>query len=218
MTIQSSVQIGEVIHNAVVFNIKNWSGDAMNSDSLIQAVQDFFLVLEERKIAYVLVGGIAILHYVEGRNTQDLDLLMAVSSLDKLPELKITSRDAYFIRAHYGELQVDILLTQNPLFKKVHQAYAKVQKFLDRNIPLATVEGLLLLKLYALPSLYRQGNFARVGIYENDIATLLHYYQPDTAALLTEISKHVNETDFEEIKAIVSDIQNRIKRFKNESR
>ncbi|MCC6259605.1 MAG: hypothetical protein IT311_01980, partial [Anaerolineales bacterium] len=76
----------------------------------------------------------------------------------------------------------------------------------------------LLLKLYALPSLYRQGNFARVGIYENDIATLFHYYQPDPAALLTEISKYVNETDFEEIKNVVSDIQNRIKRFRSESR
>jgi len=218
MTIQSSVQIGDVIRNAVVFNVKNWLGGTMNSDSLIQSVQDFFAVLEERKIDYVLVGGIAILHYVEGRNTQDLDLLMAVSSLEKLPELKITSQDMYFAHANYGELQIDLLLTQNPLFKKVHKEYSKVQKFLDRNIPLATVEGLLLLKLYALPSLYRQGNFARVGIYENDIATLFHYYQPDTAALLGEISKYVNETDFEEIKGVVSDIQRRINRFKNESR
>jgi predicted nucleotidyltransferase len=217
MTIQSSVQIGNIIRNAVLFNVKNWQGSAMNSDSLIQSVQDFFTVLEERKIDYVLVGGIAVLYYVEGRNTQDLDLLMTLSSLEKLPELKITSRDMYFARANYGELQIDLLFTQNPLFKKVHKAYSRVQKFLDRNIPLATVEGLLLLKLYALPSLYRQDNFARVGIYENDIATLLHYYQPDTAALLSEISKYVNETDFEEIKRIVSDIQNRIKRFKNES-
>ncbi len=190
----------------------------MSSDSLIQSVQDFFSVLEERKIDYVLVGGIAILHYIEGRNTQDLDLLMAVSSLDRLPELKITSQDMYFVRATYGELQIDVLLTKNPLFKKVHKEHSKVQKFLDRNIPLATVEGLLLLKLYALPSLYRQGNFARVGIYENDIATLLHYYQPDTAALLGEISKYVNETDFEELQSIISDIQKRISRFKNESR
>lgn len=218
MTIQSSAQIGDVIRNAVVFNVKNWLGGMMNSDSLIQSVQDFFAILEERKIDYVLVGGIAILHYIEGRNTQDLDLLMEVSSLDKLPELKITSQDMYFARANYGELQIDLLLTKNPLFKEVHKKYSKVQKFLDRNIPLATVEGLLLLKLYALPSLYRQGNFARVGIYENDIAALLYYYQPDIDALLGEISKYVNETDFEEIKGIVSDIQKRISRFKNGSR
>ncbi len=218
MTIQSSAQIGNVIRNAVVFNVKNWVGGMVNSDSLIQSVQDLFTVLEQRKIDYVLVGGIAILHYVEGRNTQDLNLLMAVSSLEKLPELKVSSQDMYFVQANYNELQVDVLLTQNPLFKKVHSEYSKVQRFLDRNIPLATVEGLLLLKLYALPSLYRQGNFARVGIYENDIATLLHYYQPDVPPLLNELSKYVNENDFAEIKGVVSDIQNRIKRFKNEAR
>ena len=44
MTIQSSVQIGNVIRNAVVFNVKNWLGGTMNSDSLIQSVQDFFTV------------------------------------------------------------------------------------------------------------------------------------------------------------------------------
>jgi hypothetical protein len=84
MTIQSSEQIGDVIRNAVVFNAQNWLGGPMDSDSLVQAVQDFFA--------------------------------------------------------------------------RVYQAYSTVQEFLDRDIPLATVEGLLLLKLYALPSLYRQGN------------------------------------------------------------
>jgi len=217
MTIQSSVQIGHVIRNAVVFNVKNWLGGMMNSDSLFQSVQDFFTILEQRKIDYVLVGGIAILHYVEGRNTQDLDLLMAVSSLEKLPELKVSSQDMDFVRATYNELQIDVLLTRNPLFKKVHDEYSRSERFLDRDIPLATVEGLLLLKLYALPSLYRQSNFARVGIYENDIATLLHYYQPDMPSLLSELSKYVNENDFAEIKGVVSDIQNRINRFKNES-
>ena len=93
ITIQSSTQIGDVIRNAVVFNIKNWLGGMMNSDSLIQSVQDFFALIEQRKIDYVLVEGIAILHYIEGRNTQDLDVLMEVSSLEKLPELKISSQD-----------------------------------------------------------------------------------------------------------------------------
>lgn len=218
MTIQSSAQIGNVIRNAVAFNVKNWPGGSMNSDSLIQSVQDLFSVLEQRKTDYVLVGGIALLHYVEGRNTQDLDLLMALSSLEKLPELNISSQDMYFVRAEYGELQIDILLTKNPLFKKVHKKYSKEQRFLDRNINIATVEGLLLLKLYALPSLYRQSNFSRVGIYENDIATLLHDYEPDINALLVELSKFVNESDLAEIKNIVADIQKRIKRFKSEAR
>ena len=218
MTIQSSVQIGNVIRNAVVFNIKNWLGGSMNSDSLIQSVQDLFSVLEQRKIDYVLVGGIALLHYVEGRNTQDLDLLMSLSSVEKLPELNISSQDTYFVRANYGKLEIDVLLTKNPLFKKVHSKYSKEQRFLDRNIPIATVDGLLLLKLYALPSLYRQGNFARVGIYENDIATLLHDYEPDVNTLLSELSNFLSESDLAEVKNILSDIQKRIKRFKNESR
>ncbi|RIK28441.1 MAG: hypothetical protein DCC56_16405 [Anaerolineae bacterium] len=189
----------------------------MNSDSLIQSVQGFFTLLEERKIEYALVGGIAILHYVEGRNTQDLDLLMALSSLEKLPELVISEQDENFVRAKYGELQIDVLLTQNPLFKKVQSDYSTAQNFLDRDIPLATVEGLLLLKLYALPSLYRQGNFARVGIYENDIATLLHYYKADTSSLLSELSKFMNATDLAEIQKILAEIQVRIERFKDDA-
>jgi hypothetical protein len=74
----------------------------------------------------VRVGGIAILHYIEGRNTQDLDLLLTVSSLKKLPELKITSQDINFVRANYGELQIDLYLTRNPLFKKFTK---RIQRF-----------------------------------------------------------------------------------------
>jgi hypothetical protein len=80
------------------------------------------------------------------------------------------------------------------------------------------VEGLLLLKFFALPSLYRQGNFARVGMYENDIAILLHEYEPDMKVLLSELAKYLNESDIASIKSILDDIQKRIKRFKNESR
>ncbi|MGC1374990.1 MAG: hypothetical protein WA821_02125 [Anaerolineales bacterium] len=189
-----------------------------NSDSLLQSVQDLFALLEERKIDYVLVGSIALLYYVEGRNTEGLDLLVPFASLEKLPEIKISSQDTFFARGDYNRLQINVLLTENPFFKRVQRKYSKTEPFLDRNIPIASVEGLLLLKLYALPSIYRQGNFARVGIYENDIATLLHYYQPDVSALLKELSGYVNESDLAEIKSIVTDIQNRIDRFKNESR
>jgi len=217
MAIRSSANIGTVIRDAVAFDIKNWSGAVMNSDSLLQSVQALFALLEQRQIAYVLVGGIALLYYVEGRNTQDLDLLMARSSLDKLPEFEISSQDRDFARARYGELQIDVLLAENPLFGEVHKNYSQVQQFLDSRIPLATVEGLLLLKLYALPSLYREGNFARVGIYENDIATLLHYYQPDVMGLLNVLSRYVNESDLTEIKSIVNDLESRIYRFKKDS-
>jgi hypothetical protein len=217
MTIQSSVQIGNVIRNAVVFNVKNWLGDTMNADSLLESVEHLFALLETRQIEYVLVGGIALLHYVEGRNTEDLDVIMALSSLKKLPEIKVTSQDMYFVRGEYGELQIDILLTKNPLFEKVQNKYAVNRHFLERDIPFATVEGLLLLKLYALPSLYRQGNFARVGIYENDIATLIYEYKPDLSLITNELSTYVNDSDFTEIENIISEIQQRIARFQKGS-
>jgi hypothetical protein len=78
MTIQSSTQIGEVIRNAVVFNVNNWTDGMVNSDSLIQSLQDLFTVLEQRKVDYVLAGGIALLHYIDGRNTQDIGILMSL--------------------------------------------------------------------------------------------------------------------------------------------
>ena len=42
MNLYSSAQIGEIIRNAVAFNVKNWLEGSMNSDSLIQTIQDLF--------------------------------------------------------------------------------------------------------------------------------------------------------------------------------
>jgi hypothetical protein len=75
------------------------------------------------------------------------------------------------------------------------------------------VEGLLLLKLYALPSLYRQGDFARVSLYENDIAVLVQAYSPDLPSLLQTLSEHLSASDLAELRSIVADIQERIARF-----
>ena len=65
-----------------------------NSDWLIETVARFFSLLCERQIDYVLVGNIALLQYVEGRNTEDIELIMAVSALERLPELQLETRDA----------------------------------------------------------------------------------------------------------------------------
>ena len=215
MTIHRVSQIGGVVRNAVAFNFKNPSEVLMNADSLLARVEQLFHLLDSRKVDYVLVGGIALLTYVEGRNTQDIDLIMALSSLTKLPEIKITSQDMYFAHGQFGELQIDILLTKNPLFDKVARKYSTEKQFMDRRIKCATVEGLLLLKLFALPSLYRQASFERVGIYENDVATLLNAYQPKRESLMSELKKHLNETDMSELQNILTDIEARIKRFSN---
>ena len=212
-TPQPKVHIGNVIRNAVVFNFKNWRGGTMNADTLLQTVARLFAVLHERQIDYLLVGGVALLQYVEGRNTEDIDLIMALPSLKKLPEIQIASQDVNFARGKFDELQIDILLTRNPLFEKVQRKYATTQRFAERNIPCATVEGLLLLKLYALPSQYREGNFARVGIYENDIATLIHDYRPQLEPLFAELARHLSDSDLAAVREVVAEIQQRIERF-----
>lgn len=218
MTIHSVPQIGSIVRNAVAFNFKNSPEVIMSADSLLSQVERLFDLLESRKVDYVLVGGIALLTYVEGRNTQDIDLIMASPSLAKLPEIKIESRDMYFARGKFGELQIDILTTKNPLFAKVEKKYAVTKEFMERQIRCVTVDGLILLKLFALPSLYRQGSFERVGIYENDIATLLHAFNPDMEPLLKELGTHLNETDMAEARTILKDIEGRIKRFRKASK
>lgn len=213
-TTQTPVDIGTVIQNAVVFDFKQWPGGAMNSDSLPQAIERLFALLEQRSIDYVLVGGIALLTYVEGRNTQDIDLIVAVSALEELPEIALLSRDRYFARGQFDGLQIDLLLTDNPLFALIRQQHVTTRQYQARDIPTATVAGLLLLKLYALPSLYRQGDFARVGIYENDIATLLYDYPTPMGQLLEELARHLPATDMAEVRAIGAEIEQRIARFR----
>ena len=186
----------------------------MNADSLLAQVEQLFKLLETRNVEYVLVGGIAMLTYVEGRNTQDIGLIMTLPSLAKLPEIRIESQDMYFSRGKFGDLQIDILLTQHPLFAKVEKNYTISREFNDRSIRCATVEGLILLKLFFLPSLYRQGSFERVGNYENDIASLIYSFKPELEPLLLELSKHLNETDTGEVRRIVADVEARIDRFR----
>jgi len=209
----SRVRIGEVIRNAVVFNLKNASRDSVNADSLIETVARFFQMLHERQIEYALVGGVALLQYVEGRNTEDIDLIMALASLEKVSEVKIETQDADFARGKFGDLKVNILLTTNPLFERVCKHHVTTGRFVEQEIRCATVDGLILLKLYALPSLYRQGNFARVGLYENDVTTLIQAYQPNLDSLLGELAHYLNESDLSQVRQIVTEAQERIERF-----
>ena len=157
------VHIGKVVRNARVFNFRNPPGGSLNDSALLEAVDRLFALLEERQIDYLLVGGIALLQYVEGRNTEDIDLIMSLSSLERLPELRKVGQEDDFARADFAGLQIDLLLISNPLFDEVHRRHATRQRFAEREIPCATPEGLVLLKLYALPSLYRQGNVTRRG-------------------------------------------------------
>ena len=207
------VHIGKVVRNALVFNFNNPPGETVSDSALLDTVERLFSLLEERRIDYLLVGGIALLQYVEGRNTEDIDLIMALSSLERLPEIRKVGEERDFARGDYEGLQIDLLLTRNPLFEEVRRRYATRRPFVEREIPCATPEGLVLLKLYALPSLYRQGNLTRVALYETDILMLMDRQKVDVEPLFAELAPHLSATDLESLRRIADEIRQRIERF-----
>lgn len=205
--------IGEIIRNGVLFDMKNWGSESLDVDRLPEAVEQLFNILAERQIDYLLVGGIALLSYIEGRNTQDIDFILARSDLDTLPELSILEENRDFARSTFDTLQVNLLLTSNKLFKLVRDRYATERQFGNRTIRCATVEGLVLLKFFALPSLYRQGQFNKVTIYENDITQLLLNYSINLSELFKILAGYIIPTDLEELQSTANDIQARIQRL-----
>ncbi len=163
-------------------------------------------LLEERGIDFVLVGGLAVLQWVEGRNTIDIDLLMAEEDAARIPELAIIERDRDFIRAEFHGLVVDVLLTANPLFDLVAMRHAVRREFGRREIQCATPEGLILLKLFALPSLYRQGRGAKIAVYEGDIRSLLAVEQQDSTELLDQLRPYLVDSDIAELRRLTAEI------------
>jgi hypothetical protein len=175
-----------------------------------QDAMDLFRLLAERRVDYLLVGGMAMLTYIKGRNTKDVDLLMSVAALEQLPELKIEDRNDFFARGKFKSIQVDLLLTKNPLFKIVAEKFATQHPFDELAVPTATIEGMILLKLFALPSLYRQFDWERIHVYEGDVKTLLALHKPAMEQLFNLLEPHIPPTDLKELKKIVSEEQQRI--------
>jgi hypothetical protein len=205
--------ISEIVKNGILFDLKNWQKGMSNTDQFVQFIENVFDTLTDRNIDYLLVGGVALLSYVDGRNTQDIDLILAKSDLKALPEITIIEENNDFIRGEFRNLTIDILLTQNKLFNKIIQEFATIRQFGTKNIRCVSVEGLVILKFYALPSLYRQGKFERVSIYENDILLLLLNYSVDLKEVLQILSNYLLPSDLEELNEIATDIESRIKRF-----
>ena len=213
-----TVAIGEIIQNGILFDMKNWNDEFSNPGNLPAVIDRLFLTMQERNIDYLLVGGVALLSYIEGRNTQDIDLILAKNDLESLPEIEIAEENKDRAFGRFETLRVDLLLRQNPLFEEVIKNCVAERKFGNAVVKCVTVEGLILLKLYALPSLYRQGQFSRVSIYENDILLLMLNYAVDIEGILQTLTAHLLATDLEEVKNVVADIRGRIKRFQQQKR
>lgn len=176
-----------------------------------QDALDLFRLLAERRAEYLLVGGVAMLTYVNGRNTRDVSLLMSAATLAQIPELVLEDKNDFFARAKFRSVQVDLLLTQNPLFKIVAEKFAAKHRFAELEVPAVTVEGLIVLKLYALPSLYRQMDLDRAAIYETDITMLIARHSPELEPLIALVHQHVEAGDKKELEKIISECRERAK-------
>ena len=187
-------------------------------DNLPQQIHELFALLRDRNVPYLLVGGVALLRYIDGRNTEDIDLLLSVESLSALPEITLSDQNPFFARGAFKNLRVDLLLTANPLFKLVQDKFATAHRFHELDVRCATVEGLILLKLYALPSLYRQGNTQRIALYETDILMLAQRYHPDMQRLLDTLNPYLEAGQLQSLMDIVLDIRQRISRIDNAAR
>lgn len=182
----------------------------MDLTELYDSVGDLFDLLDRRGIDYVVAGGIAMLAHVQGRNTQDIDLILSREAVAALPELVVEDENDNFLRAKFEQLQVDVLLAANRFFAKIAENESALQQFADRKVRCATPRGLALLKLFSLPSLYRQGDFTRVRLYEGDIEALLASFELPKASLLEPLRGELLESDVAELEQVVDDIQRKI--------
>ncbi|OAI43673.1 hypothetical protein AYO38_10535 [bacterium SCGC AG-212-C10] len=207
------LSIGGIVRDGVAFDPKRWKHGGVDIRGIPDDVREFLAALQAHSVIPVLVGGIAMLQHIEGRNTQDVDVIISSDELSRIPELVVDSRDRDFAFAHFQDLRVDVLLTSNPLFAFVRRQMAHPVEFLEGAMQCATVEGLVLLKLYALPSLYRQGDVVRISLYESDIKSLLAMYDVPLEELFGLLETHLRSTDMAELRRLVADLRVDVGRF-----
>jgi hypothetical protein len=154
---------------------------------------------------YVLVGGLAIRLYIESRNTEDIDILCSSNSaLTLIPNAKL-NKD--FGNGMYKDIKVDFLLTENKFFNRIFNQYKQVITVEDLELTVVTVEGLILLKCYALPALYQQGNFRRADLYEADLKGLLRISNINEEDIYTELKPFMLQGHLSEVMNLLNEIR-----------
>lgn len=220
----SLLRVGQVLLDAWETGAHQWTESPLRAAELKDAPSpampiprdalDLLRFLQGSGTPYLLIGGMAMLTYVPGRSTKDVDLLISMEAMRTVPELKVEDENEFFARGRFRSLQVNFRLTSNPLFKLVQERFATWHRFAELEAPCATVEGLIVLILHALPSLYRQMDLDRAALYENDIAMLLIHHRPDIRALLALVESHVAQGDIRELRKIATEASDRAERLR----
>jgi hypothetical protein len=125
-----SVAIANIVQNALLFDLKNWGSTMPEMDRISQAVQQSFTLLTERQINYLLVGDIALVSYLDGRNTQDIGFILSKEELQAMPEIAIIEENQDFARG-VTDLE-ELTITANDIQARIQRFHAQ-QHRLESN-------------------------------------------------------------------------------------
>ncbi|MEM8505019.1 MAG: hypothetical protein AAF716_17925 [Cyanobacteria bacterium P01_D01_bin.1] len=171
-------------------------------------------LLETKGIDYALFGGVAMMVIApDARPTDDYDFIAQRSDFESISELAKISSDKNFGRYRHNATIVDTLFTENPVFAYALENYSANCLIADKTIRSLSPSGIALLKLYALPSLYLQGQHVRVATYEQDLE-ILFIVDPkiDEDTLLNFLSKHLVQSQIAELRNTCEDIRQKLAR------
>lgn len=181
--------------------------------AMVNTVQlvTFITLLESKGIEYALVGGAALMIMDDcKRPTDDIAFIVSRRDIEQLQELTQQSSDRNFGRYLYQGTQIDALYRDNPIFEYVMGNCLDSAVIEGKKIVRASPAGIILLKLYALPSLYQQGQQRRAMIYENDISALLiQGIAVDFDAILKVLAGELLPSQIKELSNILEDCQRR---------
>lgn len=184
--------------------------------AMINAAQlvAFVTLLESMDIEYALVGGAALLTMDDcQRPTDAFDFNISKADINRVSELTQESSDHNFGRYSYKGVRIDALYRSNPVFSYVIDNCVDTVTLEGKSIIRATPEGIIVLKLYVLPSLYLQGQQRKAVTYENDILGLL--MQPVDVSfdrMLKVLARELLPSQINELRDILEDCQRRAQR------
>lgn len=207
------IHLGQTIEFGRLYDHMSSEEEEVESQGLADRVLRMFNTLNESGARYTLVGGLALLRYVHTRCPNEIEVIMGVQSLKKVPQMKLLAKQGHLIKAELEGIDLVLLMTSDPLFARVQKAHTRLQEFQGQEVVIATIQGLIMLHLYELPGFYRSASFARSSHYEHDLLSLMYYYFPDMKKIVKELSNYVNEEDLKEIQDAIVELERRLARF-----
>lgn len=201
--------ICQSIYDANAFNIRNWrDGFPVDYDMLPELVLKFLKLLEEKQVDFCIVGGIAYLAYIQDRNTKDLDILISVTELEKIIDyVEVTNKDVNFTNARFEGMAVDFLKTSNAIFAYVKEHETTSYNYAEGKYPIATVNGLILMRFDAIIDLYQKGRFDKIERYEWDLSRLTRNFPIDWEHIWKVSHRFFTDGQINEFKKMVADWQ-----------